>query len=188
MTTSTDGGYKMEELLHDGFCRVTKTLDREVVHATDSAAVLVYCRDRRALLLVRQFRVPVKRLLIEPVAGRLDKPGWSIERVLVDELLIEAGVLVEENDLVFLNDRIALAIDPGLLSSLKTLAYVEVEDWQLENAESFGDPDEDEFIKRIFLPIDQIDAFRPDCLTAFALLMWFKAEKLPKLLTSHPEV
>jgi nudix-type nucleoside diphosphatase (YffH/AdpP family) len=71
------------------------TMDREILEADDAAAVLPYDRERRTVILVRQFRVPAlhrngEQALLEAIAGLLE--GGDPQECAIREAMEEAGL------------------------------------------------------------------------------------------------
>jgi nudix-type nucleoside diphosphatase (YffH/AdpP family) len=94
----------------------TKTLKRESYQRGDSAAVLVYDRERRTILLTRQFRFPAYATeatdgnLIEAAAGMLE-PGEPAATTVVRETEEELGVQIGEPEAVLI-----AFLSPGALT------------------------------------------------------------------------
>jgi ADP-ribose pyrophosphatase len=70
----------------DGF-----TFERELVRTFDAVCVVPLESDREHVLLVRQYRGPVDRALLELPAGKLDVPGEPPELCAARELNEEVG-------------------------------------------------------------------------------------------------
>ena len=71
------------------------TMDREILEAGDAAAVLPYDRERRTVILVRQFRVPVlhrhgQQALLEAIAGLVEE--GDPQECAIREGMEEAGL------------------------------------------------------------------------------------------------
>lgn len=88
---------RAEEIVYDGFSTVvretvaTPTGDemvREVVRHTDAVAVVPMLPDGR-VVLVRQYRQPLRRYVLEVPAGKMDVDGESPEEVATRELAEE---------------------------------------------------------------------------------------------------
>lgn len=102
-------GYRIKEIatLYEGWRKLLKftvqmpdgrTMVREVLNSQDAAAVLPYDPERRKVILVRQFRVPVMHVeghadLLEAVAGMLD--GGGPEECARREAMEEAGLRLD---------------------------------------------------------------------------------------------
>lgn len=105
-----------QDLLSDHYCRLTQVSydqrcrdgrwqreTREVYDSPSGAAVLLYDRERRTVLLTRQFRIGARLsghdgFLVEAAAGILD--GASPEQRIRAEILEETGYRVEQVDKV----------------------------------------------------------------------------------------
>jgi 8-oxo-dGTP pyrophosphatase MutT (NUDIX family) len=68
--------------------------EREVVEAPDAAAVVPLADDGMVVLL-RQYRHPLGRYLIEIPAGKLDRDGEEARRTAARELVEETGLRAE---------------------------------------------------------------------------------------------
>lgn len=92
--------------IHEGFSNVRvdtvrmpdgSEVDREIVEHTDAVAVVPVTDDGRILLL-KQYRQPVGRYVLEIPAGTLDVPGEELEaaarREVSEELAHDLGELV----------------------------------------------------------------------------------------------
>jgi len=99
-----DGFFKLDRVVlrferFDG--RMSEPVERIVFERGDSAAVLLYDRERDVVVLVEQFRYPVyirespEGRLLEIVAGTIEG-GRTPESVARRELLEEAGYALEE--------------------------------------------------------------------------------------------
>jgi ADP-ribose pyrophosphatase len=75
----------------DGF-----TFERELVRTFDAVCVVPLESDREHVLLVRQYRGPVDRALLELPAGKLDVPGEPPELCAARELNEEVGAEAEK--------------------------------------------------------------------------------------------
>lgn len=84
---------KDEVILKNG-----KTALREVVHHSGGSTVL--CEKDGKILLVKQFRYPYKKELLELPAGKLNK-GETPKETAIRELREEAGVVCRDVELLF---------------------------------------------------------------------------------------
>jgi 8-oxo-dGTP pyrophosphatase MutT (NUDIX family) len=166
--------------VYDGFTKISITDDgKEVTEMTDAVAVFVYHRTR-GILLIEQDRSAMRGILnekgtiLEVVAGRLDHPGMTLHEIVIDELKDEAGVVVSEGDIVFLQD-IPLATSPGISTERMYLAYVQVDDTNLQGSDgdTFGLAEEGERIKRQWVSIDEAKRIQWNDLKSWALYQWF---------------
>lgn len=84
---------------------VWQRLSREVCSRGDRAVVLLYCPERRSVLLTRQFRLPVfvngggEGMLLEAPSGLLD--GQASESAIRRETAEEAGVCITHLEKLF---------------------------------------------------------------------------------------
>ena len=74
----------------DGF-----TFEREIVRTFDAVCIVALESDREHVLLVRQYRGPVDRALLELPAGKLDIVGEPPELCAARELAEEVGTEAE---------------------------------------------------------------------------------------------
>ncbi|MCB5174895.1 NUDIX domain-containing protein [Microvirga lenta] len=104
-------GYRITKVgtLYDGWRKVLgftvrksdgETMEREIVESDDVAAVLPYDPQRRTVVLVRQFRVPVMHIeakpdILEVIAGLLegDEPEACARREAMEEAGLRLGTL-----------------------------------------------------------------------------------------------
>jgi 8-oxo-dGDP phosphatase len=87
------------EVVHDGFSTVVRetvgtpdggSMEREIVRHDDAVAVVPVLDDGRIVLL-RQYRQPLRRYVLEIPAGKMDQDGESPEEVAHRELAEEIG-------------------------------------------------------------------------------------------------
>jgi ADP-ribose pyrophosphatase len=67
-----------------------KSQEWEYIEKADAVAVLPITRDNKAIL-IKNYRVPVERYVLETPAGLLDKKGENLEDGVRRELLEETG-------------------------------------------------------------------------------------------------
>jgi 8-oxo-dGDP phosphatase len=88
-----------EDVVYDGYSTVVREtvgtpdggeMVREVVRHTDAVAVVPVLDDGRVVLL-RQYRQPLRRYVLEIPAGKMDQDGESPEEVAHRELAEEIG-------------------------------------------------------------------------------------------------
>lgn len=166
---STEASRKVEilsrEHLHKGFCSVdrltvqydhpdgapAKPIDREVVERGDAVGILVFHREKREFLLVRQIRVPIIRhgepWVTEIVAGMID-PGEEPEESARREIKEEIGYEVEN-----LVPLVEMYSSPGGISEMLYLYFAEVSD-ELRTGEG-GGVNEDEDLELVPVPLQQ---------------------------------
>ena len=153
----------------------------EVCNSMDSVSVLLFDKDKDALILVKQFRLPVylkngNGFTYELCAGICDKnmPEISIAK---EEILEETGYEVKESDIEKITQTWASV---GSSGAKQTIFYAEVSQ-KLKISKGGGIDDED--IEIYELPVDKIEEFVFDETKAktagavFALTWWLKTKK-----------
>lgn len=84
----------------------TETLKREVYHSTNGATALLYNKEKRTVVLTRQFRMPTfvnnneTGLLIEACAGIVEKNEDPADAIL-REIEEETGYAIEKVEKIF---------------------------------------------------------------------------------------
>lgn len=144
-----------------------KLAKREVARHIGASAVLPV-DDEGNVYLVRQFRAPVERVLLEIPAGKLDYKGEDRKSAAQRELREETGLIASEwihlNDMLstvgFCDECISLFLARGLSSG-------------------DSDPDEDEFVNVVKMPFaEAVDMVMnneiSDAKTICALMMAYK--------------
>ena len=144
-----------------------KLAKREVIRHIGASAVLPIDSDGN-VYLVRQFRAPVGRVLLEIPAGKLDYKGEDRKSAAQRELREETGLIAEEwihlNDMLstvgFCDECISIYLARGLSSG-------------------DCDPDEDEFVNVVRMPfaeaVDMVmNSEINDSKTVCALMMAYK--------------
>lgn len=117
---------------------------REVVRHPGAVCV-VPITDEGEVLCVRQFRYPFSRVTLEIPAGKLDSPDEEHEAAARRELAEETGAVCRE--LTFIGE---LYSSPAILDEViymycaRGLSYIE------------ADPDDDEFIEPVRIPLATI--------------------------------
>jgi len=157
-----DDFFKVDELLvahqkNDG--TMSSVQRRLVFERGDSVAVLLFNRDRRALVLVEQFKAPalVARrrddptttdgLLVETLAGMIDA-GETLEAAAIRETLEETGYRIATPELVG-----RFFVSPGGTSERVFLYFAEVGDAE-RVGEGGGIDDED--IKVLHIGLENV--------------------------------
>lgn len=120
-----------------------KITSREVVKHQGAVAVIAV-KDNK-VLLIKQYRKAMEEVLIEVPAGKVE-PGESRVDTAARELEEETGYTSDELEALY-----DFYVSPGFCDELITLFYAGelVESNTLE-------PDEDEFIEKIWVPIENI--------------------------------
>jgi len=144
-----------------------KLAKREVIRHIGAAAVLPVDNEGN-VYLVRQFRAPVDRVLLEIPAGKLDYKGEDRKSAAQRELREETGLIAEE--WIHLNDMLSTV---GFCDECISI--------YLARGLSAGDcdPDEDEFVNVVKMPFaEAIDMVMNneinDSKTVCALMMAWK--------------
>lgn len=127
---------------------------REVYESASGAAVLLYDRDRRTVLLIRQFRIGARLaghdgFLVEAAAGMLD--GEDPEQRVRAEILEETGYRVERVDKV-----LELFASPASLTE-RVHYFVAAYNLSMRESDGGGKRDEGEDIELVELSYE--DAF-----------------------------
>lgn len=150
----------------------------EVVQAHDSVAILIYHKEKRAFVLVKQFRPAVylnnqDGTTIELCAGIVDK-ALSLEEIAREEIEEECGYAVPIEAL----ERItSFHTSVGFAGSKQILYFAEVDE-SMKVGEGGGVDHED--IEVVCLPVKDAKAFIYDESIAktpglmFAFMWWFE--------------
>lgn len=130
----------------------------EAVKSHNSVAVLLYHVEKKAFLLVKQFRVPVflndnsKTFTYELCAGLVDKDK-SLEEIAQEEIDEECGYSVEVNNISKIT---SFYTNVGISGACQYLFFAKIdESMKIHN----GGGVNDEEIELMFLPIEQVDEF-----------------------------
>ena len=129
----------------------------EVIRAHDSVAVLIYDREEKAFVLVKQFRPAVylqngDGYTYELCAGIVDK-DLPLARIAVEEIAEETGYEVAEEGIEKVT---SFYTSVGFAGSKQTLYYAEV---TLEMRKSEGGGIDDESIEVVHLPVAEAKDF-----------------------------
>ncbi|MFA6042177.1 MAG: NUDIX hydrolase [Patescibacteria group bacterium] len=150
-----------------------------VLHASDSAGLLVFLKDRNAIVLVRQQRAPMvsahnpEGSITELLAGRFDKDETPIQ-LLVREASEEAGIAIDASQIKVLNFGHPLALSAGIIDELCWIGYVEISDDQIDpSGKLYGLHEEGEFIDRIMIPVEQLESLVCEDARVFGMIQWF---------------
>jgi ADP-ribose pyrophosphatase len=128
-----------EVVLPDG-----KTSKREIIKHPGAVAIIAMTNDNK-IVMVRQYRKALNRTIIEIPAGKLEKGEDPLE-CAKRELEEETGYKGKE-----LQHVTSFYTSPGFADEIVHLYFTE----QLENGE--GATDEDEFVERIELSIEEAE-------------------------------
>jgi len=150
----------------------------EIVEAHDSVAVLIYHKEHKSFILVKQFRPAVymssrkSGLTIELCAGIVDKEDLSLVEIASEEITEECGYLVPPNKIeriIEVNSAV------GFAGSKQTLFYTEVDETMHIGS---GGGIDNELIEVVEIPITNVRKFIYDESIAkttgllFALMWW----------------
>jgi len=129
----------------------------EIVESHDSVAILIYHKERKSFVLVKQFRPPVYHrnadgMTIELCAGLIDKDK-SLEQIAKEEIEEECGFEVPLASI----ERITKVLSAvGTSGSNQVIYYAEVNEFMRV---SQGGGIEDEQIEVIELPLSEAKTF-----------------------------
>ncbi|MFT9847423.1 NUDIX hydrolase [Aneurinibacillus sp. REN35] len=119
-----------------------KTAKREIVHHPGAVAVMAITEDNR-MIMVRQFRKPLERMLVEIPAGKLE-PGEEPEVCAGRELQEETGYTY-----VSLSHQASFYTSPGFADEIVHLYRAE------GVMPGEAQPDEDEFVELMHVTIEE---------------------------------
>lgn len=170
-----DSPYLKPKRLHYTEDGVQKSWD--ILETHDSVSVLLYHTQRRAFVLVKQFRPAVflkggEGYTYELCAGIVDKEGKSLAEIASEEVLEECGFSLSPDSLVRLS---SFYTSVGFAGARQSLFYAEVSE---ENRISEGGGIEREKIEVIYLPLEEARAFmqeesKPKTPGLLYALLWF---------------
>lgn len=130
----------------------------EAVESHDSVSVLLYHKEKKAFLLVKQFRIPVylnnKSLTFtyELCAGLVDK-DLSLEQITIEEIDEECGYKVEFKDLKKIT---SFYTNVGISGAKQSLFFAVIdESMKIHNGGGIND----EQIDLFFLPLEEYEKF-----------------------------
>src|SRR5690606_30401058 len=126
---------------------------REVFHRGNGAAILLYNKEQKTVLLTRQFRMPTylngnpSGMLIEACAGTLDEE--NPKECIIRETREETGYHIEDAEKVF-----EVYVSPGAVTELMYL-YVAEYNSDMKLSKGGGLEEENENIQNIELPFKE---------------------------------
>ncbi len=130
----------------------------EAVKSHNSVAILLYHTEKKAFLLVKQFRVPVflndssKTFTYELCAGLVDK-NKSLEEIAQEEIDEECGYCVDLKDIIKIT---SFYTNVGISGACQYLFFAKIdESMKIHNGGGIND----EQIEPIFLPIENSEKF-----------------------------
>jgi len=134
--------------------------DWEIVQAHDSVAILIYHREKKSFILVKQFRPAVyvhnkDGMSVELCAGIVDKE-MSLQQIAKEEIEEECGYAVPLESVQKIS---SFYTSVGFAGSKQSLYYVEVDE-RMKVSEGGGV--DAELIEVINLPVDQAKTFMYD--------------------------
>ena len=150
----------------------------EIVEAHDSVAILIYHKEKKAFILVKQFRPAVylnndNGMTVELCAGIVDKK-LSLEEIAKEEIEEECGYDIPLQNI----ERItSFHTSVGFAGSKQTLYFVEVDE-RMKVSEGGGVDHED--IEVVYLPVKDAKALIYNESIAktpglmFAFMWWFE--------------
>ena len=129
----------------------------EIVQAHDSVAILIYHREEKSFILVKQFRPAVyvnnkEGMSVELCAGIVDKK-MTLQQIAQEEIEEECGYAVA---LESVEKITSFYTSVGFAGSKQTLYYVEVDE---SMKVSDGGGIDGELIEVIYLGIEEAEAF-----------------------------
>lgn len=158
-------------------------LVRERVVATDSVNLLIYHRNRDALLLCRESRAgfitadnPLGKSL-GTIAGRFDKT-IGVRELMAQEAIEETGVTVAPEAIELLNNGKPMGLSEGILTERAYLGFAEVTSAQVDPEERIFGSDPGEEIERVWIPVDQLESYEAESIRAYTLIQWFLLHKI----------
>lgn len=117
----------------------------------DAVSILAFLQknDSKHIVLVKQFRPPCEKVVVELPAGLID-PKESVELTAVRELLEETGY--HGTFVRLLHTEMPLFSDPGLTNANMALATVEIDAKDPRNSDPQPQLEDGEFIEVFTLP------------------------------------
>jgi len=155
----------------------SKKITRDVSKSLDVVKILIYHKEKNALVLVKQFRPlvyinhPNLAVRYELCGGRVDKDK-PLQEIAKEEILEECGYKVEKLE----------KITTFVTNSKMTLFYTEVDESMKVNS---GGGLDDEAIELVFLPVQEakdfiFDESKPNRPALAFSFCWFLSNKCNK--------
>ncbi|KAM7539340.1 hypothetical protein Aperf_G00000058084 [Anoplocephala perfoliata] len=183
---------------------INRTSDGIKSHS--AVAILIYNRDRKSFVFVKQFRPVVyyaylqnldkgpnsvesnstePGFTLELCAGIVDKPNLTLEQIAAEEVFEECGYLVDPSRLRKISTTVT---NEGVTGVSGTAYYVEVGNEDLDPTAGGGNVEENECIEVVYWPVDRADelltlsekSIHVTGVTVLAVL-WFHLHILPSL-------
>ncbi|CAK9438952.1 uncharacterized protein LODBEIA_P31760 [Lodderomyces beijingensis] len=120
------------------------------VDAVSIVSILHHHQKPKELVLVKQFRPPTEKVVIELPAGLID-PNETVETTAVRELAEETGYQGQ-----FRKQSPVVFSDPGLTNANMVLAYVDIDLHDQRNENPKPHLEDSEFIITFTLPLDNL--------------------------------
>lgn len=167
---------------YDGFYKIrivdTPQGTREVVEATNSVSILFYFPIGDKVLLIKEPRASMisddnpEGITTQSVSGRFDV-DLSPKALMIKEADEEAGVLIEEEDIVMLNGGQPMAVSAGMTNEMCYLAFAEIyPEMIFDHGKIFGCPTEGEKIERVWINRKDFISQPTTCVRVFAFQQW----------------
>lgn len=155
--------------VYDGYLKVdvleTEKTPWEIARAKPAVALFLFNKSNNCALFVRQCRPSMispenpSGILIEAVAGRLDKPGFTVEQIASAEAHEEAAVIISPRRIVRLNGKKPLSSSAGMTDELIYLAYGEItnDDFDKRKKVLGAEGEGEEILGIQYIPINQLE-------------------------------
>lgn len=153
---------------YDGYLAVdileTPQKQWEVVRAKPAVVLFLLNKSNNCALFVRQWRASMvsrenpSGILVEAIAGRLDKPGLSVLEIASSEAHEEAGVIISPQRIQYLNYGKPLASSAGMTDERIYLTYGEITNNDIDPKKTrFGASGEgEEILGRLYIPVSDL--------------------------------
>ncbi len=141
---------KADITLRDEQSDAVHAFEREKVVRGEAVAVLIYEADTESFILVKQYRYPANRFLVEIPAGRMES-GETPEKALRREVSEETGYELEGVRLIT-----SFYVSPGYSDERMHLFYAEVSHKD-RSGEGGGGVSQDEFTELVRIPREELE-------------------------------